>query len=149
MDKIDMLYELCEIISEKLRECLENLKAASGVMSVSDIDIVDKLTHAYKCIKTSIAMIEAEEEEGGESYEGGSQRSRRSYEGSRRSYEGGSRRSYEGGNSGRRGRSPRTGRYVSRDSGYSSHDGLEDIMEDIRDMSESEKRKLKQMLERE
>ena len=145
MDKIDMLYELCEIISEKLRECLENLKAASGVMSVSDIDIVDKLTHAYKCIKTSIAMIEAEEEEGGESrrsYEGGSRRSRRSYEG-------GSQRSYEGGNSGRRGRSPRTGRYVSRDSGYSSHDGLEDIMEDIRDMSESEKRKLKQMLERE
>lgn len=145
MDKIDMLYELCEIISEKLRECLENLKAASGVMSVSDIDIVDKLTHALKCVKTTLAMIE--EEEDGESYEGGSQRSRRSYEGSRRSYEGGSRRSYEGGNSGRRGRSPRTGRYVSRDSGYSSHDGLEDIMEDIQDMPEAEKRRLKKMLE--
>lgn len=145
MDKdLDMLYALCEIISRKLEECKTNLEG-SDTMTVSDIEIVDKLTHAYKCIKTSIAMIEAEEEEGGESrrsYEGGSRRSRRSYEG-------GSQRSYEGGNSGRRGRSPRTGRYVSRDSGYSSHDGLEDIMEDIRDMSESEKRKLKQMLERE
>lgn len=144
MDKdLDMLYALCEIISRKLEECKTNLEG-SDTMTVSDIEIVDKLTHAYKCIKTSIAMIEAEEEEGGESrrsYEGGSRRSRRSYEG-------GSQRSYEGGNSGRRGRSPRTGRYVSRDSGYSSHDGLEDIMDDIREMSESEKWKLKQMLER-
>lgn len=143
MDKdLDMLYALCEIISRKLEECKTNLEG-SDTMTVSDIEIVDKLTHAYKCIKTSIAMIEAEEEEGGESrrsYEGGSRRSRRSYEG-------GSQRSYEGGNSGRRGRSPRTGRYISRDSGYSSHDGLEDIMDDIRDMTESEKRKLKQMLE--
>lgn len=147
--KLDNLYELCEIVDGKLAESLENLKGANGVMTVSDIEIVDKLTHTLKCIKATIAMIEAEEE-GEESYEGGS---RRSYEGgsrrSRRSYEGGSQRSYEGGNSGRRGRSPRTGRYVSRDSGYSSHDGLEDIMDDIREMSESERRKLKQMLERE
>lgn len=139
--KLDNLYELCEIVDGKLAESLENLKGANGAMTVSDIEIVDKLTHTLKCIKATIAMIEAEEE-GEESYEGGS---RRSYEGGSRR----SRRSYEGGNSGRRGRSPRTGRYVSRDSGYSSHDGLEDIMEDIRDMSESEKRKLKQMLERE
>lgn len=140
--KLETLYELCEIISEKLQECLNNLKAASGVMSVSDIEIVDKLTHAMKCIKTTIAMIEAEEEEDGES--------RRSYR-SMRSYEGGSRRSYEGsydrGYSNRRGRSPMTGRYVSRDGGYSGHEGVEDIMEDIQDMSETERRKLKKMLE--
>ena len=83
-------------------------------------------------------MIEAEDEEGGES--------RRSYR-SMRSYEGGSRRSYDGGYSNRRGRSPTTGRYVSRDSGYSGHEGVEDIMEDIQDMSETERRKLKKMLE--
>lgn len=106
----------------------------------SDIDIADKLTHTLKCIKTTIAMIEAEDEEGGES--------RRSM----RSYDGGSRRSYEGGSydgySNRRGRSPRTGRYVSRNGGYSGHDGIEDILEDVRDMPEAERRKLKQMLER-
>ena len=67
MDKdLDMLYALCEIISRKLEECKTNLEG-SDTMTVSDIEIVDKLTHAYKCIKTSIAMIEAEEEEGGES----------------------------------------------------------------------------------
>jgi hypothetical protein len=134
--KLETLYELCEIVDAKLEESLENLKGANGVMTVSDIDIVDKLTHTLKCIKTSIAMIEAEDEEGGES--------RRSM----RSYDGGSRRSYDGGYSNRRGRSPRTGRYVSRDGGYSGHDGIEDILEDVRDMPESERRKLKQMLER-
>ena len=143
MDKeLDMLYALCDIVTKKLEECKTNLEA-TDTMTGSDIDIVDKLTHTLKCIKTSIAMIEAEDEEGGES--------RRSYR-SMRSYEGGSRRSYEGGSydgySNRRGRSPRTGRYVSRVGGYSGHDGIEDIMEDVRDMPESERRKLKQMLER-
>lgn len=137
--KLDNLYELCEIVDAKLEESLENLKGANGVMTVSDIDIVDKLTHTLKCIKTTIAMIEAEDEAGGESHR------------SMRSYEGGSRRSYEGGSydgySNRRGRSPRTGRYVSRDGGYSGHDGIEDILEDVRDMPESERRKLKKMLE--
>lgn len=64
-----------------------------------------------------------------------------------RSYDGGSRRSYDGGYSNRRGRSPTTGRYVSRDGGYSGHDGIEDILEDVRDMPEAERRKLKKMLE--
>ena len=112
-------------------------------MSVLDIDLVDKLTHTLKCIKTSIAMIEAEEEEGGAS--------RRSYarEGSYRgsAYDGGSMRSYDG-YSGMRGRSPRTGRYVSREGGYSGHDGIEDILMDVREMPESERRKLMAKLEK-
>ena len=67
-----------------------------------------------------------------------------SYDNGGGSYDG----SYDGGMSNRRGRSPSTGRYVSRDGGYSGHDSLEDIMEDIRDMPEGEKKRLKQMLER-
>lgn len=149
--KLEMLYGLCEIVTKRLEECWRTLEGTEE-MTVLDIDLVDKLTHTLKCIKTSIAMIE-EEEEGGSSRayaREGSNRSR-AYEGSMRSraYEGSNRsRAYEGGYSERRGRSPRTGRYVSRESGYSGHDGIEDIMMDVQDMSESERRKLKEELER-
>lgn len=146
--KLEMLYGLCEIVTKRLEECWRTLEDTEE-MTVLDIDLVDKLTHALKCIKTSIAMIEAEEED-----EGGA--SRRSYarEGSYRSYayDGGSMRSRDGGSydgySGRRGRSPRTGRYVSREGGYSGHDGVEDILMDVREMPESERRKLKEELSR-
>lgn len=150
--KLEMLYGLCEIVTKRLEECWRTLEGTEE-MTVLDIDLVDKLTHALKCIKTSIAMIEEEEEEGGSSRayaREGSMRSR-AYEGSNRSraYEGSNRsRAYEGGYSERRGRSPRTGRYVSRESGYSGHDGIEDIMMDVQEMPESERRKLKEALER-
>lgn len=154
-DKIEMLHRLCKQITDKLEECEKNL-SSSRDMSVSDIEIVDKLTHTLKSLKTTIAMMEAEE--GGES--------RRSYARDGRSMEGGnSGRWYpggyayaddmsrgsgsyaDGGYSERRGRSPSTGRYVSRDGGYSGHDGIEDIMEDVREMPEAERRRLKKMLE--
>lgn len=145
--KLEMLYGLCEIVAKRLEECWRALEGTEE-MSVMDIDLVDKLTHTLKCIKTSIAMIEAEEEEGGAS--------RRSYarDGSYRSYayDGSSMRSQDGGSydgySGRRGRSPRTGRYVSREGGYSGHEGIEDILMDVRDMPESERRKLMAKLEK-
>ena len=141
--KLEMLYGLCEIVTKRLEECWRTLEGTEE-MSILDIDLVDKLSHALKCIKTSIAMIEEEEEEGGSSRayaREGSMRSR-AYEGSNRS------RAYEDGYSERRGRSPRTGRYVSRESGYSGHDGIEDIMMDVQEMPESERRKLKEALER-
>lgn len=81
------------------------------------------------------------------SYEGGMSGRRMSRDGG--SYDnGGGSYDGDGGMSNRRGRSPSTGRYVSREGGYSGHDSLEDIMEDIRDMPEGEKKRLKQMLER-
>jgi len=145
--KLEMLYGLCEIVTKRLEECWRALEGTEE-MSVLDIDLVDKLTHTLKCIKTSIAMIEAEEDEGGAS--------RRSYarDGSYRSYayDGSSMRSQDGGSydgySGRRGRSPRTGRYVSREGGYSGHEGIEDILMDVREMPESERRKLMAKLEK-
>lgn len=136
--KLETLYDLCEVVSEKLEECRDNLTQTKD-MSVTDIEIVDKLTHSLKCIKACIAMIEAEEDDGG-----ASERSyRRSYRRSRNggSYDGGS---YEGGTSGRRNR---MGRY-SREGGYSGHEGVEDILMDVREMPESERRKLKAALER-
>jgi hypothetical protein len=141
--KLEMLYGLCEIVTKRLEECWRTLEGTEE-MTVLDIDLVDKLTHALKCIKTCIAMIEEEDED-----EGGA--SRRSYarEGSYRgsAYDGGSMRSYDG-YSGRRGRSPRTGRYVSREGGYSGREGIEDILMDVREMPESERRKLMAKLEK-
>ncbi len=133
-EKLEILHGLCGIVMDKLEECKDNLSRTKD-MSVSDIEIVDKLSHSLKCIKATIAMIEAEEEE----TEGASGRSyRRSRNGG--SYDG----SYEGGTSGRRNR---MGRY-SREGGYSGHDGMEDILMDVREMPESERRKLKAALER-
>ena len=144
--KLEMLYGLCEIVTKRLEECWRALEGAEE-MTVLDIDLVDKLTHTLKCIKTSIAMIEEEEEMGSSRAYAreGSNRSR-AYDGSMRS------RAYDGSRectptySERRGRSRVTGRYVSRD--YSGHDGIEDILMDVREMSPEEKRKLKTALER-
>lgn len=143
--KLETLYDLCEKVSDKLEECKRNLDGAD-TMTVQDIDVVDKLAHAQKCLKTTIAMIESEEDGGS------SRRSYRSYaDRAMRSRDSGSYAdgdSYaEDGYSERRGRN-RMGRYTSRDGGYSGHDGVEDIMMDVRQMPESERRKLKSMLER-
>lgn len=138
--KLETLYDLCEKVSDKLEECKRNLDGAD-TMTVTDIDVVDKLTHTLKCIKTTIAMMEADEEEGGSSERSYAYRGR-----TMRSRDGGS--YADGGYSGRRMRSPRTGRYVSRDGGYSGHDGIEDIMMDVQEMPEAERRKLKSMLDR-
>ena len=145
--KLEMLYEAEAHFFKRLGECLEQLRQSED-MSVLDIDIMDKLMHSIK--STGCSIDREEEKTGGSAFaREGSNRSR-AYEGSMRSraYEGSNRsRAYEGGYSERRGRSPRTGRYVSRESGYSGHDGIEDIMMDVRDMSEGERRKLREMLE--
>lgn len=139
--KLEMLYEAEERFYRRLGECLEQLRQSED-MSVLDIDIMDKLMHS---IKSTGCSIDREEEKtgGGSAFaREGSNRSR-AYEGSNRS------QAYESyGNSERRGRSPRTGRFVSRAGGYSGHDGIEDIMMDVQEMPESERRKLREALER-
>lgn len=86
MDKFEALEKsMCmelEAIEQKIKSGAE--------MSVSDLEKVDKLTHAMKSLATYKAMKEAEEFDG---------------------------------YSGARGRSPSTGRYVSRDGGASYADG--------------------------
>ena len=64
-EKLKTLYELCELVSESLSEAKDKLRKSSGAISVGDADYVDKLTHTLKSIKTTIAMMEAEGEEGG------------------------------------------------------------------------------------
>ena len=74
-------------------EAIEQKMKGGTEMSMADLEKVDKLTHAMKSLATYNAMKEAEEWEN------------------------------EGGMSGRRGRSPSTGRFVSRDGGGSYAEG--------------------------
>lgn len=68
MDFTKDLHEMCEILSRELSEANEKIRQAGGKMSGSDLDYVDKLTHAIKSIKTTIAMMEADEGASGRMY---------------------------------------------------------------------------------
>ena len=102
-DFVDELYDLCETLEKDLAKTNEKLRMSGGELSGSDLEYVDKLTHALKSIKTTVAMIEAEEDEGGYSgywpmsYEGGSGNARGGNRGGSNrggSYNGGSYASY-------------------------------------------------------
>lgn len=60
MKNLEMLYELCDLISEEIVEANEKIRKAGGKLSAGDIDYIDKLTHTLKSLKTTIAMEEAE-----------------------------------------------------------------------------------------
>lgn len=61
MDYVKDLHELCETISESIKEANEKIRAAGGKLNGSDVDYVDKLTHALKSVKATIAMMEDED----------------------------------------------------------------------------------------
>lgn len=113
--KLETLHKLCEALMEELEEYSKKIEKSDG-MSAGDLEAVDKLSHALKSVKTTIAMMESAED-GGNSYRGNSNRYMPWYGAS---YEGGN--SNRGGmSSARRGRANNpTGRnQYSRDGGYS------------------------------
>ena len=59
MNYLEDLHEMCETLARQIGEA--NDKVRGGKLSGSDLDYVDKLTHALKSVKTTIAMMEAEE----------------------------------------------------------------------------------------
>lgn len=69
MDYLKDLHEMCDTLSRELGEANKKVMQGGGKLSGSDLDYVDKLTHALKSIKTTIAMMEAED---GGSYNDGS-----------------------------------------------------------------------------
>lgn len=69
MDYMNDLHQMCETLSRELGEANDKIRKNGGKLSGSDLEYVDKLTHALKSIKTTMAMIEAE---GEGSYAGGS-----------------------------------------------------------------------------
>lgn len=63
MDKhLDELYEMCEFVNTAIKEANEKIRKAGGKLTAGDVDYVDKLSHALKSIKTTIAMIEHEDD---------------------------------------------------------------------------------------
>lgn len=108
MEHIEVLYDMCELLSRELEEANEKIRAAGGTLSGSDLDYIDKLTHALKSTKTTLAMMESEK-----GYSG-----RRSYDGM----------SYRGNSYARR--RDNIGRYASR-RGYAMDD---DMMAELREL---------------
>lgn len=121
MHNIEDLHELCETISREIGDANEKIRKAGGKLSGEDLTYLDKLTHTLKSLKTTIAMVEAEDGESGRYMPN----SYGMY--GNNSYNGG----YNG-NSYRRGRDS-MGRYTSR-RGYSYDDGM---LEELRSLMES------------
>ena len=92
MHEVDTLYDICDMLNRELDEYSEKVRKAGGKLSAGDLEVIDKLTHAIKSVKTTIAMIEHEDDysNDGRSYEynrGGNRsnaRGGRSYDGDMR-----------------------------------------------------------------
>ena len=132
MDYLKDLHETCETLSRELGEANEKIKKAGGKMSSGDLEYLDRLTHAIKSVKTTIAMMEAEDE-GESGY----------YMPHGNSY--GDGRMY--GNSYAR-RRDSMGRYMSRRGGMSYDDGMVEELRDLMDRApdESTKREFRRLI---
>jgi len=142
-EKIETLYELCETLDRELQEANEKIRKAGGKLNAGDVDYIDKLTHSLKSVKTTIAMMEAEDDGGYSNRDGSSMRGGR-YNGM--SYEGGMSRA-----SGRQNaRRDSMGRY-SREGGYSYAEDMEVTKNEIRElamkMPDEHRRKIERALE--
>lgn len=63
------LEELCETVGKKLKEANDKIRMSNGDLSGGDLEYVDKLTHALKSIKTTMAMMDAEDGHSGRMYD--------------------------------------------------------------------------------
>lgn len=137
MDYLKDLHETCDTLSRELGEANEKIKRAGGKLSAGDLEYIDKLTHAIKSVKTTIAMMEAED--GGESgyY-------MPHYNGYNRSY---GDRSYGSSYARRR---DSMGRFTSRRGGMSYDDGMVEELRDLMDRApdEATKREFRKLIDR-
>lgn len=133
MDKIETLHELCDALSEELEDVNEKIRKAGG-MSAGDLDTVDKLSHALKSIKTTIAMMESGYSQNAYPYNDG------------RIYSDGRGGSYRGGSyAGRRGaRRDSMGRY-SRDDGE-LHEVLDELRGMMHELPDDKRRKVEHLV---
>ena len=72
MDYTKDLHELCETLSREIGEANEKIRSAGGKLSAGDLDYIDKLTHALKSVKATVAMMEEEGYSGNYPYMGNS-----------------------------------------------------------------------------
>ena len=52
------MHELCDLLCGEIKDMNVKIRAAGGKFTPQDLDMVDKVTHAVKSIKTIIAMDE-------------------------------------------------------------------------------------------
>lgn len=138
-EMIEDLYDLCETLEKDLAKTNEKLRMAGGELTGADLEYVDKLTHSLKSIKTTIAMIEAEDDGYSGNY------GRMSYE-NRGGNRGGAGGSYARGR--RNARRDSMGRY-SREGGYSRADDFRAMLEDAMESAPNEqtREKLRRMMQ--
>lgn len=121
MDLYNELERLCGVVEDEIKRVNQKLDKAGGELSGDDISYIDKLTHTIKSIKTTMAMMDAED--------GGYSRDGMIY--------GGTHNGRYGGTSYARGRSyakrDSMGRY-SRNRGYSRDGETEEIVEQLREI---------------
>ena len=126
MNPHEELKKICDTLNRELEHANEKISRAGGNITGDDLSYIDRLTHAIKSVKTTMAMMEAEDE--GESgyympmYG-------RSY--GDRSY------GMRDGNSYAR-RRDSMGRYVSRRGGMSYDDGMVEELRDLMDRAPDE-----------
>lgn len=60
MDYEKDLHELCETLSREIGETNTKIRKAGGKLSAGDLEYVDKLTHALKSVKATLAMMDEE-----------------------------------------------------------------------------------------
>ena len=132
-DHVEELYELCETVSNELAEANKKIRSGNGKLSAGDVEYLDKLTHMMKSIKTTIAMIESEDEGGYSGHYGPMWYGRSYASGGNR---GGGSGGYSNARGGRGGRNnnPSGRNQYSRTGGYSYADGMEDLLSEMREM---------------
>lgn len=81
-ETLELLYELCDMTTNKLWMMKEKFAKNNREIPNNDVDLFDKLTHSLKSIKTTIAMMESEEEGGYSGNYHGSYNQGNSYRGS-------------------------------------------------------------------
>lgn len=139
MENIEVLYDLCEVISDEIEDANEKIRMAGGKLTAGDVDYIDNLTHALKSIKTTIAMEEADysyDDGMGGSYANGMMGGNMgggSY--ARGGNRGGSRG--DGRGRGSNARRDSMGRYSSR--GYSRADSVKGMLEEAMEHAQNER----------
>lgn len=133
---IEELYELCETVNKEIADANQKIRSSGGKLSAGDVDYLDKLTHMAKSIKTTIAMMESEEDGGNYSNHYWPMPYGRSYASGGNRGGGNSNRgnSYARGGRGGRNNNPMGRNQYSREGGYSYADGMEDLLTEMREM---------------
>lgn len=70
MDLHKELMEMCETISNAIKQANEKIRTAGGKVSTGDIDYIDRLSHSLKSIKAVMKMMDEEEGDDGYSERG-------------------------------------------------------------------------------